>query len=90
MSEVEVNDVPPPQPEVKRGRGRPAGALSKVPRKTDDADYTRNYYLTKTKPDFEAKELHECEYCHKKLKYNSIRTHNNVSFCSKYLRNKTQ
>ena len=89
MSEVEVNDVPP-QPEVKRGRGRPAGALSKVPRKTDDADYTRNYYLTKTKPDFEAKELHECEYCHKKLKYNSIRTHNNVSFCSKYLRNKTQ
>ena len=50
MSEVEVTDVteqPPPQPEVKRRRGRPAGASSKGPRKTDDENYTNNYYLTK-------------------------------------------
>ena len=95
MSEVnvEVNDVteqPPPQPEVKRGRGRPAGALSKGPRKTDDENYTKNYYLTKLKPIIEAKELHVCEYCKKTMKHNSIRAHNNMSFCSKFLRNKIQ
>ena len=64
MSEVEVNDVPPPQPEVKRGRGRPAGSLSKTPKKPVDENY-HNQFTT-------------------------IRSHNTSSFCSKYLRNKTQ
>ena len=89
MSEVEVESHPP-QPEVKRGRGRPTGSLSKTPKKPIDEDYHKKYYLNKVKPVFEAKEAIECEYCNKKIKRTTIRSHNTSSFCSKYLRNKTQ
>lgn len=91
MSEVniEVNDVteqPAPQPEVKRGR--PVGSSKNGPRKPVDETYHKKYYLNKTKPILDAKELYECEYCNKKLKYNSIKTHNSDSFCGKHLQHK--
>ena len=60
MSEVEV-EQPPPQPEVKRGRGRPTRSLSKTPKKPIDEDYHNKYYLNKVKPVFEAKEAIACE-----------------------------
>ena len=88
MSEVEV-ELPPPQPEVKRGRGRPSGTC-KENKKTSEPDYQRNYYLNKLKPVYDSKEIYECEYCKKQLKYNSIRTHDTKGFCSKFLRNRIQ
>lgn len=87
--EIQVEEVLPPPEPIKRGRGRPVGTC-KENKKTADPDYQRNYYLNKLKPVYDSKEIYECKYCNKQLKYNSIRTHDTKGFCSRFLRNKIQ
>lgn len=79
---IEVVAPPPtPEPEIKRGRGRPKGSIKTENIKTD-ADYFKRYYLEKTKPNMKEMIKKTCEFCLRELNSNKIPRHQRTArFC---------